>query len=70
METIRDKARGDNEYPNSINPNANPSATLALERAKMAMALAGEPGEEAEKLRNALLDWGEPELPAEDEPEQ
>lgn len=44
------------EYPNAINPNANSGATLAIERAKLAMSLAGEDSKEGIELRKALLD--------------
>lgn len=54
--SISDEKRRDNEYPNHINPNANPSATLAIERAKLAMSLAGRDDTEAGELREALLD--------------
>jgi len=57
----------DNEYPNNINPNANSGATLALERAKMAMSVAGQSGASASELRNALLDQGD--LDPDDGPE-
>lgn len=44
------------EYPNSINPNANPSGTLAIERAKLAMSLVHENGQAARDLQAELLD--------------
>lgn len=44
------------DYPNAINPNANPSGTLALERAKLAMSLANNDSPEAKQIQAELLD--------------
>lgn len=57
---ISDEKRREEEFPGNINPYANPSATMAVERARLAMDLAGRGGPAAAELRDVLLDRDEP----------